>query len=122
MLLGLPVRRLKPKRVARANSTCSRHPFRADNDVATAVCDRSLLFASVWLSTGQNQEPSGTVAPLPKMVFDRSPQNCGCIGDRTNSLRAKDWIFLAPCGENCLIGVSRVVLPNPQPAKANHRK
>ncbi len=28
----------------------SRHPFRADNDVATAVCDRALLFASAWRS------------------------------------------------------------------------
>src|SRR5258708_23386818 len=28
-------------------------------------------------------------SPLPKMVFDRSPQNCGCICDRTSSLRAK---------------------------------
>jgi hypothetical protein len=30
--------------------------------VATAVCDRALLFASVWLSAGQSQEPDGTVA------------------------------------------------------------
>jgi hypothetical protein len=48
--------------MVRAILTCSRHPFRADNDVATAVCDRALLFASVWLSAGQSQEPDGTVA------------------------------------------------------------
>src|SRR5258708_1328059 len=63
MLLALPVRRFKPKRMPRAISTCSRHPFRADNGVATAVFDRALLFASVWPSAGQSQEPNGTVAP-----------------------------------------------------------
>ena len=48
--------------MVRAILTRSRHPFQADNDVATAVCDRALLFASVWLSAGQSQEPNGTVA------------------------------------------------------------
>ncbi|HXO98321.1 MAG TPA: hypothetical protein VN857_17155 [Chthoniobacterales bacterium] len=48
--------------MARAISTCSRHPFRADNNVATAVCDRAVLFASVWLSAGWSQEHNGTVA------------------------------------------------------------
>jgi hypothetical protein len=30
--------------------------------VATAVCDRALLFASVWLLARESQEPNGTVA------------------------------------------------------------
>jgi hypothetical protein len=30
--------------------------------VATAVCDRALLFALVWLLAAQSQEPNGTSA------------------------------------------------------------
>src|SRR5260370_34455052 len=48
--------------MARAISTRSRHHFRADDDLATAVCDCALLFASVWLSAGQSHEYNGTVA------------------------------------------------------------
>jgi hypothetical protein len=37
--------------------------------VATAVCDRALLIASIWLSTGQSQEHSGTVAATGETDF-----------------------------------------------------
>src|SRR5260221_1568551 len=42
MLLALPVRRFKPKPIARAISTCRRPPVPPDNDVANAVFDRAL--------------------------------------------------------------------------------
>jgi hypothetical protein len=61
--------------MARAISTCSRHTFRADNDVATAVCDRALLFALVWLLAGQSQEPNGTVAADLVRSDSRFPPN-----------------------------------------------
>src|SRR5260370_42553705 len=66
--------------MARPISTRSRHPFRADNDVATAVCDRALLFASVWLSAGQSQEPNGTVAATAER---RAPNACQATLNRT---------------------------------------
>src|ERR1700757_3336013 len=40
-------------------------------------------------------------------------RSCRRIGDRTSPPPGQDSIFLAPCGDICLIGVSRVVLPTP---------
>src|SRR6266446_6953120 len=65
--------------MARAISTCSRHPFRAANDVATAVCDRALLFASIWLSAGQSQEHNGTVAATEEMSAPIRYHGCTSI-------------------------------------------
>jgi hypothetical protein len=71
----------------------SRHPFRADNDVATAVFDRALLFASVWPSAGQRQEPNGTVAAEATLRL-ACPPKLGIWGTKEEASRY--FSFSAP--------------------------